>query len=403
MANVAKSYVSFTRPLFRIVMMLAFLGIVGAVGAYLYTRIVTVFESNPALNGLIVFVFVIGIIVAFWQVARLFSAVNWLESLAAGHKGIESIRPPGLLVAMEPLRTRDARTSLGASSVRSILDSVDARLDESRDILRYIGGLLIFLGLLGTFWGLANTVPAVVETIRAITPQDGETGSNVFSRLMAGLDSQLGGMGAAFASSLLGLAGSLVIGFLELMTQGAQNRFYSELEGYLSSITRISAADGDGVAGPLVELVDKLAENTEQMQYLTRLFAEAEERRTVDSNRIADVMQRLEQIAGQAVAERESIAQSMAAQSRLIASVEKMAEGASLGSFAPAAASEMGLDAETRRHIRNIDQLLARFIEESAMGRQETADALRREMRAVGRAVTKITPSNSSTRPPSGS
>ncbi|MEO1292145.1 MAG: biopolymer transporter ExbB, partial [Pseudomonadota bacterium] len=361
MPEIAKSYVSFTRPVTRIIAMLLFLAIVGTVGALLYTQIVTVFEANPWLNALIVFVFAVGIVVAFWQVFRLFSAVNWLEALAADHRGIESIRPPSLLVAMEPLRARESRRSLGASSSRSILDSVDTRIQESRDLLRYIGGLLIFLGLLGTFWGLANTVPAVVETIRAITPQQGEEGSAVFARLMAGLDSQLGGMGAAFASSLLGLAGSLVVGFLELMSAGAQNRFYSELEGYLSSITRMSAADGDGgTAGAMIDLVDRLSENTEQMAMLARVISDGEDRRASDSAKIVDVVGRLEQIAGQAVAERETIARAMAGQSRMITAVEKLAEGSSLGGAAVAGGGEMGIDAETRRHIRNIDTLLAR-------------------------------------------
>ena len=163
-----KTDVKFTRPIKRILVMLLFLAVVGAVGGYLSVQITTVFLTNPELNGLIGFVFVIGVIVAFWHVFRLFGAVNWIEALAARTRGIENIRPPSLLVAMDPLRKRGASRALGSSSARSILDSVATRVDESRDTLRYISGLLIFLGLLGTFWGLAKTVPAVVETIRAM-------------------------------------------------------------------------------------------------------------------------------------------------------------------------------------------------------------------------------------------
>jgi hypothetical protein len=135
------------------------------------------------------------------------------------------------------------------ASAKSVLDSVGARMEESRDITRYIANLLIFLGLLGTFFGLATTVPAVVETIRSLQPTEGEEGLAVFGRLMDGLEDQLGGMGTAFASSLLGLAGSLVVGLLELFAGHGQNRFYREMEEWLASITRVSLSSGDGEGG----------------------------------------------------------------------------------------------------------------------------------------------------------
>ncbi len=141
---------------------------------------------------------------------------------------------------------RGTQLQIGASSSRSILDSIATRIDEARDITRYIVNLLIFLGLLGTFFGLATTVPAVVETIRSLAPGEGEGGVEVFNRLMTGLEEQLGGMGTAFSSSLLGLAGSLVVGLMELFAGHGQNRFYRELEEWLSTITKLSYASGDG-------------------------------------------------------------------------------------------------------------------------------------------------------------
>ncbi|MEO1331097.1 MAG: biopolymer transporter ExbB [Pseudomonadota bacterium] len=388
---IGKLDVKFTRPVQRILAMLLFLGVVGGVCGFLYAQIRTVFLANPLLNGLIVFVFVVGVIIAFYQVFRLFSAVNWIEALAMRARGIESISPPSLLVAMDPLRKSGAAQSLGSQTARSMLDSVAARLDESRDLLRYIAGLLIFLGLLGTFWGLANTVPAVVDTIRAMNPQPGEDGAAVFGRLMAGLEAQLGGMGAAFASSLLGLAGSLVVGFLELMTGGSQNRFYGELETWLSTQTRITATSGDGgEAGVFAnELVEQLGFNSQQMEALGRVMAEGEDRRAADSARIADAIESLERIAQQTLEDRETIAQAMTAQNRMLAAVERLAESGGRMSADGAVVAE-ALDTETRRHIRNIDVLLARLIEEAAAGRQETAEALRREMRAVGRAVGRL-------------
>ncbi len=382
--------VTFTRPIRRILAMVLFLAVVGAVAGYLSSQIIPVFLTNPELNGLIVFVFLIGVVVAFWQVFRLFSAVNWIEALAVRARGIENIPPPGLLVAMDPLRKSMSLRGLGSSTGRSILDSVSSRLDESRDTLRYLGGLLIFLGLLGTFWGLAKTVPAVVDTIRAIAPQPGEEGVSVFERLMGGLESQLGGMGVAFASSLLGLAGSLVIGFLELMSAGAQNRFYGELETLLSTMTKISlAGDGDGAGdgGFSSDVSEQLSLVSQQMAALNRLLAEGEERRSADSERLANALTSMERIAssggGGGGGDPQALSDAISSQSRILAAVERLADN-SLGGGAE------GLDAETRRHIRNIDLLLARMIEETAAGRVETAEALRREMRAVGRAVNDM-------------
>lgn len=378
-----RSHARFTRPTSRILTMLVFLGVVGAVGYFLLREITTVFEANPELNALIGFVFVIGVLTAFWQVFGLFGAVRWTEAMARGDKGIRSVSPPSLLVAMDPMRQRGADQAMGAATVRSMLDSVSSRMDENRDILRYIAGLLIFLGLLGTFWGLSKTVPAVVETIRSIAPQEGETGVVVFDRLMSGLEDQLGGMGTAFSSSLLGLAGSLIVGFLELMAAGAQNRFFSDLETWLSRRTRIAGvAEEGGSAGAGLgggELAEQMAYTSQQMEALNRVIAAGEDRRAADSARIADAVQSIERIANQAMAERETIAQAISAQSRLLGAVERLAENGGSGGG--------GMDAETRRHIRNIDVLLARLIEEAAAGRQETAEALRREMRSVARAL----------------
>ena len=135
--------------------------------------------------------------------------------------------------------------NISSSSAHSILESVATRIDEARDITRYLTNLLIFLGLLGTFYGLATTIPAIVNTIKSLAPGPGESGLDVFTKLMAGLQAQLGGMSTAFSSSLMGLAGSLVVGLLELFASHGQNRFFRELEEWVSSITRLGLASGD--------------------------------------------------------------------------------------------------------------------------------------------------------------
>src|SRR5690606_16198994 len=189
----------------------------------------------------IAFVFLLGVVTCFWQVLILAQSVSWIENFVRHKAGAEDAAPPRLLAPLASLlRSRKAsRLTINASSGRSILESVAQRIDEARDITRYLINLLVFLGLLGTFWGLATTVPAVVDTIRSLAPTEGESGLDVFGKLMGGLESQLGGMGTAFSSSLLGLAGSLVVGLLELFAGHGQNRFYRELEEWLSSITRI--------------------------------------------------------------------------------------------------------------------------------------------------------------------
>jgi len=239
---------TFSQPIRAITTMLLVCALVGAGAWLIYGQIVDILRTNPVLNGVIALVFLFGVLSSFWQVWILAQSVYWIENFVQGTPGTEDDAPPRLLAPLAALlRSRSARMSISASSSRSIQDSVVQRIDEARDITRYLINLLVFLGLLGTFWGLATTVPAVVETIRSLAPQEGESGLDVFGKLMGGLESQLGGMGTAFSSSLLGLAGSLVLGLLELFAGHGQNRFIRELEEWLSSITRLGyAGDGDG-------------------------------------------------------------------------------------------------------------------------------------------------------------
>ena len=267
----------FTRPTRQIVLMVVVLALTGVVVAFALPTVMPIFEANPYLNGFIAFVLLLGIVTWFWQVAQLFTSVRWIAEFTAGRD--DGGRAPGLLAPLATLlRARGARMQISATSTRSILDSVSTRVDEDREITRYIVNLLIFLGLLGTFYGLATTVPALVDTIRSLAPQDGEEGVEIFGRLMSGLDSQLSGMGVAFGSSLLGLAGSLVVGLLELFAGHGQNRFYRELEEWLSSITRLGFAGAEGEGGgidngPVVQLIDHMAE---QMEALREMQAEGE-------------------------------------------------------------------------------------------------------------------------------
>lgn len=373
----------FTQPVRQIVMMVVVLILVG-IGTYVaFPRVAPLFLANPLLNGFIALVFVIGVLACFWQEWQLITSVSWIESFVAGRPGHRFSKAPRLLAPLaQLLRSRASRAmQISPTSARSILDSVATRIDEARDITRYIVSLLIFLGLLGTFYGLAITVPAIVETIRALAPAEGEDGMAVFSRLMTGLETQLGGMGVAFASSLLGLAGSLVVGLLELFASHGQNRFYRELEEWLSSITRLgyAASDGDvaGEQGLSAAMIEHMAEQVDRLQQVFLASDEAHGR--LDGNmaelaaqlgRIADRLDRDDDVALalQRVAD---------SQNRLVDALEAGAEGGGR------------LDSESRQRLRSIDVQMMRLIEETSVGRQEALAELRRELRQLGRSVAR--------------
>ncbi|MGE0500930.1 MAG: MotA/TolQ/ExbB proton channel family protein [Rhizobiaceae bacterium] len=216
--------------------MLVFLAIAGFIAAILYRQISAAFETNPGLNGLILGVLVVGILLAIIQVLRLFREVRWVNSFRAGSETTE----PVLLAPMKALLSRSSSMSLSTNSMRSMLDSIANRLDETRDITRYLTGLLVFLGLLGTFWGLLATIGSIGDTIQSLDPGSGDA-NDVLEALKSGLAAPLSGMGTAFSSSLFGLAGSLIVGFLDLQAGRAQTRFYTELENWLSSVTDLSS------------------------------------------------------------------------------------------------------------------------------------------------------------------
>jgi hypothetical protein len=206
------------------------------------------FMANPGLNALIIGVLVVGIVYAFRQVLRLYPEINWVNNFRISDPGLTVEKTPVLLAPMATmLRDRTGHFSLATGSTRSLLDSVASRLDEQRETTRYLVGLLIFLGLLGTFWGLLQTVSSVGSTIGALDTSGGEN-VMLFDQLKEGLAGPLKGMGTAFSCSMFGLAGSLILGFLDLQAGHAQSRFYNELEDWLSGITELQSADA-GVAG----------------------------------------------------------------------------------------------------------------------------------------------------------
>ncbi len=231
----------------HLVHMAVFTLVVAVLGAVLYSGIKASFMANPFLNGLIIATLVLGMLYAYRMVWRLMPEVNWVNNFRLGETSDQPL--PVLLGPMATmLGDADRRTILTPSTMRSLLDSLASRLDEARDLIRYLVGLLIFLGLLGTFWGLLETVTSVGDAIRGLDVSTAQS-SSVFEELKNGLQRPLAGMGLSFSSSLFGLAGSLILGFMDLKASQAQNRFYHDLEDWLSTITDLQAGTTDSGAG----------------------------------------------------------------------------------------------------------------------------------------------------------
>jgi len=374
----------FSQPVGQVMTMLAVLILTGAGAVFALPRVLPVFQANPYLNGFILLVFVIGVLSCFWQVGQLISSVRWIESFVV--KGQDHEKVPQLLAPLATLlraRGKQRQMQINATSTRSILDSVATRIDEVRDITRYIVNLLIFLGLLGTFYGLATTVPAVVETISNLAPKEGEGGEEVFNRLLVGLESQLGGVGVAFASSLLGLAGSLVVGLLELFVGRGQNRFYRELEEWLSTITRVgfaSGEDGSGSAeaGVLAGVLDTMAE---QMESLQMMLTQSDVSRAMVDEKLgvlADSVEKLTDRLTDTAPLHDALTRVADGQEQLL---QHLSGRDGVGD---------GLDAESRMRLRSIDVQMLRILEEISAGRQESVSELRMDLNALSRAIGQL-------------
>lgn len=260
-----------SRPYRTLLWILVFLMVAGALLVIIREPLTQAFMANAPFNALIVGILVIGIGINLRQVLTLFGAAAWVETYRRTDPERRMGKPPGLLAPMaRMLGTRErGEFSLSTTSTRSLLDSLRFRLDESRDVSRYIIGLLIFLGLLGTFWGLLLTIGSVSEVINGLAVDD--DGLAAFAALKQGLQQPLAGMGVAFSSSLFGLAGSLVVGFVDLQAGHAQNQFFNELEEWLSGITRLSSGalpgDGEGSVPAYVQaLLEQTADSLERLQ-----------------------------------------------------------------------------------------------------------------------------------------
>ena len=376
-----------TRPHTYLVRMSLFLGVVGAVCVTLFLPMRSFFLANTALNGLIVGVLFLGIIYNFRQVLRLYPEVSWIEEFrrnldedvlySAAQKPVSD---PQLLAPMAAMISNRDNLSLSAMSLRSLLDGIASRLNESRDLSRYTIGLLIFLGLLGTFWGLLETVGSISNVIGGLSVESGDAAA-VFSSLKRGLETPLSGMGTAFSSSLFGLAGSLVLGFLDLQAAQAQNRFYNDLEEWLSSVTRLSsgAIGGDGEQGVPAYVQALLEQTAESLENLQRTLARGQESRANADAGIHALANKIETLTDQMRTEQalmKSLAETQVAMKPIL---QQIADNASRSSG--------GVDDATQAHIRNLDVHVGRMVDELRTGRDDLVQQIRSEIKLLARTV----------------
>ena len=360
----------FSQPIRQVLLMLSVLVLTSLGTVVAAPRVMAVFTANLWLNGFILFVFFVGLISCFVQVLQLIKSVRWIEEFVnKTDKG--AVKAPQLLAPLAALlRSRGASIQISSSSSQSILESVSTRVEEAREITRYIVNLLIFLGLLGTFYGLATTVPALVETIRSLAPQEGETGFEVFTRLMSGLEGQLSGMGVAFASSLLGLAGSLVVGLLELFAGQAQNRFYRELEEWLSTITSFNlTVDDRNSSAENIALMGIFERLGNQLQLMEQILNKDQTAKVLTNHDLADMQDKFIKNIEENRSNTNVLLESFNQSQKQIVDFLKSKETA-----------EGGIDAESRMRLRSIDVQMLHISEEIAVGRQEAIKAIREEI-----------------------
>ena len=368
-----------TRPRKYLIRMFVFVIAITGLCWFLFLPLQSAFMANAPLNGLIVGVLVIGIIYNFRQVLMLYPEVAWIEGFKQNGTPLSEPQPPKLLAPMATMvGDHKDRLSLSTLAMRSLLDGIVSRLDESRDISRYTVGLLIFLGLLGTFWGLLETVASISNVIGGLNVESGDSIA-VFDDLKKGLKAPMAGMGTAFSTSLFGLGGSLVLGFLDLQANQAQNRFYNELEEWLSTVTRLATSSLLGESDqPIPAYVQALLEQTaESLENLQQTITRGEESRiSVDSNIIA-LGNKLETLTDHMRTEQTLMKSLTETQMEMKPILAKIAEGSTAA----------GMDESTRSHIRNLDVYLTRLTEELSSGRKELVQQLRSEIKLLARTI----------------
>lgn len=375
-----------TDPLRFLWRMLVFLAVVAGVAAMLSGTLSIALAANPVLDAVILGVLLIGIVWNIRQVVSLRREVFWVEAFQNSRASLSALPAPKLLAPMASMlaarakratEAGNARVTLSAPAARSMLDSIQSRLDESRELSRYMTGLMIFLGLLGTFYGLLLTVSSVGDVIAGMSVGAGDV-AVLFNQLKTGLAQPLRGMGTAFSVSMLGLSGALVLGFLDLTAGQAQNRFFNELEEWLAGLTRLSSgAVGDGGEASMPVYVQALLEQTaENMEGLQRILARGEEGRRESNQAVLSLTEKIGTLSDAMRANQQLMLKIAEGQQSLAPVLQRIAQGTA--------------DDVARAHLRNIEAVLGRLLSEAEQGRGEATQEIRAEIRLLTRTIERL-------------
>ena len=367
-----------------LIRVLLFVLVILVIASFLIIPIGHAFMANAALNGMILGVFLFGLVFIVRKIALLSPEVAWISQHRSLNKQrLTKQRPPRLLAPIANMLgdKTNGKISLSATSLKSLLDSIDMRLSESRDTSRYLIGLLIFLGLLGTFWGLLETVGAVSNVIGGLSLKGGNL-EKAFSDLKIGLDAPLSGMATAFSSSVFGLAGSLALGFIDLQLGQAQNRFYNDLEEWLSGLTKLSAGNnvtGDHeISGTAYQeaLFEQTAESLDRLQ---RVMVHNEDGRDETNQHLIKINDSLHLIVDKLEAETQVIRDLSDNQERSNSAISRLTEYS----------QEKSRD-DYRQNLRNIDTQLSQLIKELKTGREKSVEEIRQEIRLLARTIAVL-------------
>lgn len=370
-----------TRPTNYLIRMVLFCIVVYAGAAVLSPVLAHFFMANPVINSVIFAVEIFGVFWNIRQVQRLYPEAAWVEEFRRNRQKLVEATPPTLLAPMARMlhgrADGERRITLSGQSMRTILDGVSSRLDESRELSRYITGVMIFLGLLGTFWGLLHTVSSVAEVINGMNLAGGGDVNAMFAQLKSGLAKPLAGMGTAFSASMFGLSGALILGFLDLTAGQAMNRFFNELEEWLATLTKLGsgALAGDGetnVPAYVQALLEQTAENMDQLQ---RTLARGEDNRVQSSNALRTLGDRMAELGDTLRLQHQLMEKIASAQIAIAPLLNKLSDA-------------RGGDDVSRAHLRNIELLLNRFITETEQGRSQGVTDLRNDIRLLTRTLS---------------
>ncbi len=356
--------------------MLVFCVLVYGTAAIISPDLARFYMANPLINSVIVLVEIFGVAWNLRQVQRLYPEVAWVEHFRRNRQALEQAKPPEMLAPMARMLQGRAdgerRITLSGQAMRTLLDGIASRLDESRELSRYVTGVMIFLGLLGTFWGLLHTVSSVAAVINGMNLSGGDV-NGMFAQLKSGLAGPLAGMGTAFSSSMFGLSGALILGFL--------NRFYNELEEWLAGLTRLSSGvlGGDGEASVPVYVQALLEQTAENMEALQRVLNRSEDARAGANATMQSLNERMGTLSDTLRTNQQLMLKLAEAQLAMGPALTRLAN-----------LSDNNNDEIARAHLRNIELLLNRMLTESEQGRTQSTAELRSDIKMLTRTIAAI-------------